>query len=97
MRKSLYWILLTLTALAGLSGCSNNKDVAGGTEAESTIALRVQLANGTPAAFTRVRALPETFLSDGERVTEWTETDGDGFVKIPAEPGVYTVEARNVS
>ena len=97
MRKSLYWILLTLTALAGLSGCSNNKDVAGGTEAESTIALRVQLANGTPAAFTRVRALPETFLSDGERVTEWTETDGDGFVKIPAEPGVYTVEARNVT
>ena len=97
MRKSLYWIPFALTALACLSGCSDDKDVAGGTEAESTIALQVQLADGTPAAFTRVRALPETFLSDGERVTEWTETDGDGFVKIPAEPGVYTVEARNVT
>ena len=97
MRKPLYWIPFALTALACLSGCSDNKDVAGGTEAESTIALQVQLADGTPAAFTRVRALPETFLSDGERVTEWTETDGDGFIKIPAEPGVYTVEARNVT
>ena len=97
MRKSLYWIPLALTALACLSGCSDDKDVAGGTEAESTIALQVQLADGTPAAFTRVRALPETFLSDGERVTEWTETDGEGFVKIPAEPGVYMVEARNVT
>ena len=97
MRKSLYWIPFALTALACLSGCSDDKDVAGGTEAESTIALQVQLADGTPAAFTRVRALPETFLSDGERVTEWTETDGDGFIKIPAEPGVYTVEARNVT
>ena len=83
------------TVLFALLACSDSK-VAGGTEAESTIALQVQLADGTPAAFTRVRALPESYLSDGKNVAEWAETDGDGFVKIPAEPGVYTVEARHV-
>ena len=83
------------SVLFALLACSDSK-VAGGTEAESTIALHVQLADGTPAAFTRVRALPELYLSDGKNVAEWAETDGDGFVKIPAEPGVYTVEARHV-
>ena len=83
------------SVLFALLACSDSK-VAGGTEAESTIALQVQLADGTPAAFTRVRALPELYLSDGKNVAEWAETDGDGFVKIPAEPGVYTVEARHV-
>ena len=83
--------------LLALVACSNERGVAGGTEAESTIALQVQLADGSPAAFTRVCALPEGYLSDGEKPAEWAETDGEGFVKIPAEPGVYTVEARHVA
>ena len=86
---------------AFLSACSNDKaDVAGGTEAESTIAestvaLQIELA-GNPAAYTRVRALPDDYLSDGKRLTEWKETDDKGFVEIPMEPGAYTIEARHV-
>ena len=94
------WIcpaVLSAMTMPLLVSCSNERDVAGGTEAESTIALQVQLADGSPAAFTRVCALPEGYLSDGEKPAEWTETDGEGFVKIPAEPGVYTVEARHVA
>lgn len=82
---------------AVLSGCSEKKDVAGGTEAESTIALQVQMADGSPAAFTRVRALPVGYLPDGLTEAEWTETDENGYVALPKDPGVYTVEARNVN
>ena len=41
-----------LSALLGaglVSACSNDGKVAGGTEAESTFALQVQLADGAPA------------------------------------------------
>lgn len=79
-----------------LSACSNDGKVAGGTEAESTIALQVQLADGTPAGHSRVRMLPEDFLSDGESLAEWTESDESGFVEFSAEPGKYAVEIRNV-
>ncbi|WP_405342478.1 right-handed parallel beta-helix repeat-containing protein [Fibrobacter sp.] len=81
-----------------LSACSNDKkDVAGGTEAESTIAITLQIElAGNPAAYARVRALPEDYLSDGKRLAEWKETDENGFVEIPMEPGDYTIEARHV-
>ena len=79
------------------SACSNEKkDVAGGTEAESTIALHLQLADGKPAAFSRVRALPDDFLPVDNHESSWQETDDSGFVEIPVEPGRYTVEARHV-
>ena len=90
-----------LAALIGagmLSACSNDKkDVAGGTEAESTIAITLQIElAGNPAAYARVRALPEDYLSDGKRLAEWKEADEKGFVEIPMEPGSYTIEARHV-
>ena len=90
-----------LAALLGtglLAACSNDKkDVAGGTEAESTIAITLQIEQaGKPAAYARVRALPEDYLSDGKRFAEWEETDEKGFVEIPMEPGAYTIEARHV-
>jgi len=84
-------------ALLLLGACSNDSKVAGGTEAESTIALHVRLADGSPAAFTRVRALPTGYLPDGLSETDWVETDADGFVSMVKDPGVYTVEARNVN
>jgi pectate lyase len=87
------WVLLLGAGL--LLSCSNEKKgVAGGTEAESTIALQVELA-GSPAAYARVRALPAEFLSDGSE-SPWTEADGNGFVEMPVEPGTYTVEVRHV-
>ena len=106
MRKNAFYKTLgaSFVALLGsslLSACSNDKkDVAGGTEAESTIAesiisLQIEL-EGSPAAYARVRALPDDFLSDGKRLAEWKETDEKGFVEIPMEPGSYTIEARHV-
>ena len=86
-----------LLSLLFLTACSDNKkNVAGGTEAESTIALQLQLADGSPAAFSRVCVLPEDFLSEGDRKKPWLETNDSGFVKIPVEPGSYMVEARHV-
>ena len=61
-RKSLYAVLAPVVAgmlCSSFVGCSERRDVAGGTEAESTIALQIQLASGKPAAYSRVRALPE--------------------------------------
>ena len=98
-RKSLYAVLTPVVAgmlCSSLVGCFERRDVAGGTEAESTIALQIQLASGKPAAYSRVRALPENFLPEGNRVVPWLETNDSGFVKIPMEPGTYTVEARHV-
>ena len=86
---------LTASVLA-LTGCAEKKDVAGGTEAESTIALQMMLADGKPAAYARVRALPDDFLPDGTQSADWVETDEHGLVKIPMEPGTYMVEARHV-
>ena len=88
-----------LSALLGaglVSACSNDGKVAGGTEAESTFALQVQLADGSPAPKARIRMLPGDFLSDGEISAEWMESDADGFVEMAAEPGAYAVEVRNV-
>ena len=83
--------------LLALAACSNDGKVAGGTEAESTIALQVQLADGTPAVNARVRVLPGDYLSDGVNDAEWTASDRNGFVEMTAEPGDYAVEVRNVN
>jgi len=89
-------VLAALCGVLLLSACSNDKhDVAGGTEAESTIvALQIQVAGNH--AYSRVRALPDDFLAEEATEAEWIETDENGFVKIPMEPGAYTVEARHV-
>lgn len=81
-------------AVALLASCSSDKKVAGGTEAESTIALQVQLADGAPATMARVRALPVGYLADGLSQESWSETDENGFVKLDVEPGEYSVEVR---
>ena len=86
---SLFAVLLVFGA------CSDSK-VAGGTEAESTIALQVQLADGTPAPMARVRVLPGDYLSSGPSEKEWKETDKDGFVSIEVDQGSYVVEIRSV-
>ena len=82
-------------ALLAFTACSNDSKVAGGTEAESTVvALQIQVAGNH--AYSRVRALPDDFLAEEATEAEWIETDENGFVKIPMEPGAYTVEARHV-
>ena len=90
------FIPASVAMLLALAACSNDGKVAGGTEAESTIALQVQLADGTPAANARVRVLPGDYLSDGVNDAEWTASDRNGFVEMTAEPGDYAVEVRNV-
>ncbi|MDD5943001.1 right-handed parallel beta-helix repeat-containing protein [Fibrobacter sp.] len=96
MLKNLYKSLLASALLAGsFTACSNDKNVAGGTEAESTVvALQIQVSGN--AAYSRVRALPDDFLAEEATEAEWIETDENGFVKIPMESGAYTVEARHV-
>ena len=91
-------VLAALCGVLLLSACSNDKhDVAGGTEAESTIAMTLQIElAGTPAAHARVCVLPDDFLPTEDHATEWLETDTNGFVEAPLEPGSYTVEARHV-
>ena len=91
------FIPASVAMLLALAACSNDGKVAGGTEAESTIALQVQLADGTPAANARVRVLPGDYLSDGVNDAEWTASDRNGFVEMTAEPGDYAVEVRNVA
>lgn len=89
---------VSLVALLGLTACSDKKDVAGGTEAESTIALQIQLADGSPAAMTRVRMLSEDYMSDGLADAEWIVSDDKGKVKFEnVSNGSYTIEARNTS
>ena len=86
---------LGVFALA-LTACTE-RNVAGGTEAESTIALYVQMADGTPASTARVRILPDDYLSSGPAENAWNETDEDGQVSFEVRNGRYTIEARNVN
>ncbi|WP_176221713.1 right-handed parallel beta-helix repeat-containing protein [Fibrobacter sp. UWB13] len=86
---------LGVFALA-LTACTE-RNVAGGTEAESTIALYIQMADGTPASTARVRILPDDYLSSGPAEQTWNETDEDGQVSFDVRNGRYTIEARNVS
>ena len=88
-------LLLVSSILVACSSSEGNK-VAGGTEAESTMAFHVQFSDGSAAAYARVRVLPGDFLSDGSSHAEWNESDANGFIKMEAEPGSYTVEVRHV-
>ena len=98
MNKGIWFLLPVSLAAAFLVSCSSSEgpETAGGTEAESTMAFRVRLSDGSAAAYARVRVLPGDFLSDGSSPAEWKESDADGFIKMEAEPGSYTVEARHV-
>ena len=87
--------LLAVPFLVACSSSEGNK-VAGGTEAESTLAFHVQRSDGSVAPYARVRVLPEDYLSDGSAPAEWKESDGNGFVEIAVEPGDYMLEARHV-
>ncbi|WP_295071471.1 right-handed parallel beta-helix repeat-containing protein [uncultured Fibrobacter sp.] len=86
-----------LSVLLMLLAACGEKNVAGGTEAESTIALYVQMADGTPASMARVRILPDNYLSSGPAEEAWNETNEDGHVSFEVRNGRYTIEARNVS
>lgn len=90
-------LLVWLGAFALVLTSCGEKNVAGGTEAESTIALYVQMADGTPASAARVRILPDNYLSSGLAEKAWNETDEDGQVSFEVRNGRYTIEARNVS
>ena len=87
--------LLAVPFLVACSSSEGNK-VAGGTEAESTLAFHVQRSDGSVAPYARVRVLPENYLSDGSALAQWKESDGNGFVEIAVEPGDYMLEARHV-
>ncbi|MBR3072345.1 right-handed parallel beta-helix repeat-containing protein [Fibrobacter sp.] len=89
-------VLALMSLFVLLASCGDNK-VAGGTEAESTIALFVQTAEGKPASMARVRILPNDYLSSGLAENAWNETDEDGQVSFEVSNGRYTIEARNVS
>lgn len=91
-------VVAVLCGIFLLSACSNDKkDVAGGTEAESTIAMTLQIElAGTPAAHARVCVLPDDFMPDSGHVAEWMDADVNGFVEVPVKPGSYTIEARHV-
>lgn len=91
--QKLFWLSVPLFSL--MVSCSENK-VAGGTEAESTIALLVQMADGTPASMARVRILPDDYLADSDVESSWNETDENGRVSFDVRDGSYAVEARNV-
>ena len=56
------WIVILLSFI--LFSCS--EPIAGGTEAESTIALQVLAPNGEPAAYARARFLPSSYMPNGE-------------------------------
>lgn len=74
---------------------SCSEPVAGGTEAESTIAIKVLSPAGTPASYARARFLPSNYLSNGDEVTEWIKADYQGEVNYKTlDTGTYTVEVR---
>ena len=89
--------LLLLTSVCVLLLACGSDKVAGGTEAESTIALYIQTADGTPASTARVRILPDDYLSSGPAEQTWNETNEDGQVSFEVRKGRYTIEARNVN
>lgn len=89
-------LLLLVCVCVLFLACGEDK-VAGGTEAESTIALFVQTADGTPASAARVRILPDDYLSSGPAENAWSETNEDGHVSFEVRNGRYTIEARNVN
>ena len=85
--------------------CDSGRDSAGSSlETENSIAVLVQLADGTPAARTSVIVRPESFLSGASELGSDSlyqlhfETDEKGRVVLSSVPsGSYVIEARNDS
>lgn len=94
MRK----VFALVCALAAfLAGCSDDRH-AGGTEAESTIAMNVVTPDGNPAAFAHVRILPAAYMADGLDSAEWNVADEKGEVQLDVkDSGDYVIEARLVT
>lgn len=106
MRKRVWYKGVTAWcgAMLCLAGCSSSdNDVAGSSmETENSIALSVQLSNGTPAARMNVIVRPEAFLAgahnvdSSEFIDAVTDDDGNLTMKTMAV-GNYTIEARDDS
>lgn len=79
-----------------LLSCSSK--VAGGTEAESTIALRVVAPSDVDLSAVRVRFLSSSYMSNGKDEKLWLNTDKNGKIEfVDVEPGFYTIELRYAS
>jgi hypothetical protein len=86
-----FWGVLFLSLLC--ISCSDQ--VAGGTEAESTIALEVISPSGTLASYARARFLPSSYLSNGEPSSEWVKADHEGKIEYKTlDTGAFTIEVR---
>lgn len=90
--------------ILGLVACTSNSGdgtVAGSSmETENSIAVTVQLANGAPAARTKVLVRPKAFLAGTNAVDSSViidaETDSLGVLSMETmRAGSYIVEARN--
>lgn len=93
------WIVGFAVLSGVFTACSDSKDVAGSSmETENSIAVNVQLADGSPAARMKVLVRPETFLSgvDSNEIDNYV-TDEDGNVTLNLSSGDYVIEARGAS
>ena len=85
--------------------CDSGRSTAGSSlETENSIAVLVQLADGTPAARMKVVVRPESYLSGASELGSDSlyqlnfETDDQGRVVLSDVPsGSYVIEARNDS
>ena len=85
------WIVILLSFI--LFSCS--EPIAGGTEAESTIALQVLAPNGEPAAYARARFLPSSYMPNGEPSSDWINASADGKIEYKTlDTGAFTIELR---
>lgn len=86
-----FWGVLFLSLLC--FSCSDQ--VAGGTEAESTIALEIVSPTGTKASYARARFLPSNYLSNGEPSSEWIKADNEGKIEYKTlDTGTFKIEVR---
>lgn len=88
-----------LAVLGGIfTACSDSKDVAGSSmETENSIAVNVQLADGSPAARMKVLVRPQAFLSGVDSAMDGEfnyVTDDDGTLELNLNSGDYVIEAR---
>lgn len=105
-RNTAFLSSLTLAAIAGLSlfaACSDSS-VAGnsaeiGNPEFASISGMLSFANGTPAARTSVRCVPQGFNVLGDTLpARWvTTTDSSGFYAIDSLPKEFAIEANNDS
>ena len=86
-----FWFVLLLSFI--FIACS--EPLAGGTEAESTIALQVLAPTGEPAAYARARFLPSNYMSDGELSPDWVSANAEGKIEYKTlDTGAFTIEVR---